>query len=203
MYKEYNDYELLYLISENDEDAYNELFTKYNRLIKTLAKRVYGNSKYLGFSFEDIYDEGLCGFYSAVTSFNDKEGILFYTYVMATITKRMTTFVRDYNRKKHNVLSDSLSLNKPVDGANNTIDNFIVSSEEKDDVFYNFERLQQIIDFKYELPFLHSLVYELRLNNFNNKEIAILLGICYKKVDNILRDIKDKFAKRINLIEEI
>ena len=203
MYKEYNDYELLYLISENDEDAYNELFTKYNRLIKTLAKRVYGNSKYLGFSFEDIYDEGLCGFYSAVTSFNDKEGILFYTYVMATITKRMTTFVRDYNRNKHNVLSDSLSLNKPVDGANNTIDNFIVSSEEKDDVFYNFERLKQIIDFKYELPFLHSLVYELRLNNFNNKEIATLLGICYKKVDNILRDIKDRFAKRINLIEEI
>lgn len=202
MYNENNDYELLYLIGENNEDAYNELFTKYNRLIKMVAKKAYINSKYLGVSFDDIYDEGLCGFYSAITSYNDKEGTLFYTYVMATITKRISTFVRNYNRNKHNVLSDSISLDKPVDEKNNTIDNFIVSNDGEINLLYNYERLKKIVDFKYDLSFLHSLVYELRLNNFSNKEIAILLEISYKKIDNILRDIKDKLGKRINLIEE-
>lgn len=202
MYNENNDYELLYLISEKDEYAYNELHQKYNRLIKNIAKKIYNNSKYYGFDLDDIYQIGLCGFYTAVYSFDEKEGVLFYTYAISIVTKEMMTFVRNYNRDKHNVLSDSISMNKQIDDDGNNIGDFIGSCDNRSDNFHNFELSKRLIDLKYELPFLHSLVYELRVNNFSNTEITSLLDIGYKKLDNILRDIKDKFSKKINLIEE-
>lgn len=202
MYNGDNDYELLYLISEKDEFAYNELHNKYNRLIKSIAKKIYNNSKYYGFELDDIYQAGLCGFYTAVDSFDEKQGVLFYTYAISIVTKEMITFIRNYNRDKHNVLSDSISMNKQVDDDGNSIEDFITSYENRSDKFHDFELLKRLMDLKYELPFLHSLVYELRVNNFSNIEITTLLDIGYKKLDNILRDIKDKFLKKINLIEE-
>lgn len=202
MYNENNDYELLYLISEKEEYAYNELHNKYNGLIKTITKKIYNNSKYYGFELEDIYQVGLCGFYTAVNNFDEKEGVLFYTYAISVITKEIMTFIRNYNRDKHNVLSNSISMNKQVDEDGNSIEDFIISYNNRSDNFGDYELLKTLIDLKYDLPFLHSLVYELRANNFSNTEITNLLDIRYKKLDNILRDIKNRFAKQINLIEE-
>ena len=52
-------------------------------------------------------------------------------------------------------------------------------------------------NFKYELPEVQSQIYELRLNNFTNKEIAKLLDITYKRVDNSIRLMKIKFKNYI------
>ena len=41
MYKEYNDYELLYYISEKNEDASDILLKKYDPLIISIAKKLY------------------------------------------------------------------------------------------------------------------------------------------------------------------
>lgn len=200
MHNEDNDYELLYLIGENDEDAYNELNNKYSRIIKNIAKRIYNNSKYYGFELDDVCQMGLYGFYKAVESFDEKQGVLFYTYAISVVTKEMMTFVRNYSRDKHNILSDSISMNKQINEDGDSVENFIANYDNTNDDFNNFEVSKRIIDVKYDLPFIHSLVFELRLNNFSNKEITILLDIGYKKLDNILRYIKDKFEK--NLIEE-
>ena len=202
MYKEYNDYELLYLIAEKDEFAYNKMHSKYNKLIKCIATKIYNNSKYYGFGLDDIYEVGLCGFYNAIDNFNEKEGVSFYTYAISVITKEMMTFIRNYNRDKHNILSDSISLNKKVIDDDKSIEDFIAINDDRIDNFYDIDVSKKMKDLKYELPFLHSLVYELRINNFNNKEITILLDIGYKKLDNIIRDIKDKLIKQIKLIEE-
>lgn len=200
MYNEDNDYELLYLIGENDEDAYNELNNKYNRVIKNIAKRIYNNSKYYGFELDDICQIGSYGLYKAVEMFDEKQGVLFYTYAISVITKEIMTFIRNYSRDKHNILSDSTSMNKQIDDDGKSMENFIVNCDNISDDFNNFEISKKIIDVKHDLPFIHSLVFELRLNNFSNKEITILLDIGYKKLDNILRYIKAKFEKK--LIEE-
>ena len=200
MYNEDNDYELLYLIGENDEDAYNELNNKYNRVIKNIAKRIYNNSKYYGFELDDICQIGSYGLYKAVEMFDEKQGVLFYTYAISVITKEIMTFIRNYSRDKHNILSDSTSMNKQIDDDGKSMENFIVNCDNISDDFNNFETSKKIIDVKYDLPFIHSLVFELRLKNLSNKKITILLNIEYKKLDNILRYIKAKFEKK--LIEE-
>ena len=36
-YKKYNDYELISMVCENDEDSYYSLFSKYELIIKSIA----------------------------------------------------------------------------------------------------------------------------------------------------------------------
>lgn len=80
MYKDINDYELLYLIAENNEVAYNNIYDKYDNIIKIEAKKYYRKCKYLGFSLEDLYQVGLYGFGLALSNYIEQEGVLFYTY---------------------------------------------------------------------------------------------------------------------------
>lgn len=201
MYKEDNDYELLYLIAEKDEIAYNKIYNKYNTVVKNMAKKLYNKTRYIGCSIEDIYEAGLYGLNLAINNFHEGEGILFYTCAVSFIHKEMISFIRENNRNKHNILSECISLNKEIDEDGKSIESFVGIGDNHFFEYFDMDILKTIIDFKHNLPFLYSLVYELRINNFNNKEISILLDIKYKTLDNIMRYIKDKLKKELNIIE--
>ncbi len=201
MYKNVNDYELLYLISESDEEAYNSLYKKYGEMIKMEAKKLYYSYRYLGISWDDIYQAGLYGLNSAIKNFDEHKGVLFYTYVKIFVKHEFQTLIRNHSREKHNVLSNSISLDKEIDDDGNCIDSLIDAKVNNIEEFYANERMKQILNFKYELSFLNSLIYELKINNFTNKEISILLDLDYKKVDNAIHSIKNKLRKKQNVIE--
>lgn len=201
MYKNVNDYELLYLISESDEEAYNSLYKKYGEMIKMEAKKLYYSYRYLGISWDDIYQAGLYGLNSAIKNFDEHNGVLFYTYVKIFVKHEFQTLIRDHSREKHNVLSNSISLDKEIDDDGNCIDSLIDAKVNNIEEFYANERMKRILNFKYELSFLNSLIYELKINNFTNKEISILLDLDYKKVDNAIHSIKNKLRKKQNVIE--
>ena len=201
MYRDVNDYELLYLIAEKDEDAYNGICDKYNNMVQIQANKIYKKCKYLGISYEDVYQVGLYGLNKAINSFDEKEGVLFYTCASTYITREILTFIRNNDRYKHNILSDSLSLNTEIDTDGNIVLDFIENKNNNIKDYYENDTINKILDFKYELPFLHSQIYELRLNNFTNKEISILLNVKYKTVDNAVTSIKGKLKKQLNKIE--
>ena len=203
MYKDINDYELLYLIAEKDENAYNSICNKYENIVKMQANKMYKSSKYIGVSYEDIYQAGLYGLNMAINNFDENEGTLFYTCANTFVTREIVVFIRSHSRYKHNILSDSISLNTEIDDDGNIILDFIENKNNNIDDYCENDYLNTIIDFKYELPFEQSLIYELRINNFTNSEIAKLLSVKYKTVDNAMRSIKDKLKKRINKIEQI
>ena len=52
-----------------------------------------------------------------------------------------------------------------------------------------------ILMLKHDLPFSQSLIFELKLNNFSNREISQLLDIKYKTIDNAVTSIRNKFKK--------
>lgn len=201
MYKDINDYELLYLIAEKDENAYNSIYTKYSNMIKIQAKKMHRKSKYLGISYDDIYQAGLYGLAMAINNYDEKEGVLFYTCANTFILREIQNLIHNHNRCKHNILSDSLSLNAEIDSDGNVVLDFIENQNNSIKEYYENLTINKLLDFKYELPFLHSLIYELRLNNFTNQEIATLLEIKYKTIDNALMNIKGKLKKQLNKIE--
>lgn len=195
MYKAVNDYELLYLVSENNEDAYNEIYKKYEKFVKALALKYFKNCKYSGISFEDVYQAGMCGLFSAVNHYDDKNNALFYTYVTAFVSNEIITFLKKNTRNKHNILSDSISFEQKIDEDGNTLECFLASDETAASTYYDYENKLELFLFRHDLPFLHSQIYELKMNNFSNKEISILLDIKYKTVDNAITTIKNKLRK--------
>ena len=157
MYKDINDYELLYLIAEKDENAYNSIYTKYSNMIKIQAKKMHQKSKYLGISYDDIYQAGLYGLAMAINNYDEKEGVLFYTCANTFILREIQNLIHNHNRCKHNILSDSLSLNAEIDSDGNVVLDFIENQNNSIKEYYENLTINKLLDFKYELPFLHSL----------------------------------------------
>lgn len=201
MYKNINDYELLYLVSENNEEAYNDIYSKYSEIVKIESNKLFSKCKYLGVSKEDLYQAGLYGFDRALNNFSMDEGTLFFTYAKTYISRELQTFIRDKSRNKHNLLSDCISLDMEIDDDGNNMFDLINNNENTSSFYESYINCKKILDLKYCLSSFDSLVFELRLNNFNNQEISILLDTKYKTIDNSLRKIKNIIKKELNKIE--
>ena len=68
---EYNDYELLDYICENNEDATQILYDKYMYVIEAIARsRVNSN---LGLEFNDLVQEGMIGFSEAIRDYKNQK----------------------------------------------------------------------------------------------------------------------------------
>jgi len=201
MYKNINDYELLYLISEKDECAYNNIYKKYNEIVAIEANKAYKKCHYLGISIDDLYQMGLFGLTKAINNYKENEGILFYTCVCVYVNKEIQTFIRDKQRHKHRILSDSVSLDKEIDIDGTSLLELYSYDADVPKDYDSYLNCKKILDYKYHFSFINSQIYELRLNGFTNQEIAILLDIKYKKVDNALTNIKNLLKKNLNTIE--
>lgn len=194
---EYNDYELLSLIYENQEEAFNLLFEKYRPVILSKARKYINILKCKGLDINDLIQEGTIGFHQAIRDFRDAKGVQFSTFASLCIERELNTAYRKATRHKHQPLNDSMSLDYTYDEESNMFD-FVVSENDTDplDDFINLEHDQEIIGkIREELTDFEAQVFELKMNNFTYKEIAQILDKSIKSVDNALQRIKLKVRK--------
>ncbi len=205
MKKGYNDYEndseLLYLVSDNNEDTNEVICKKYEPVISYYAKKysVYVEGK--GIDYNDLYQEGLIGLIGAIKSFKEKRDIKFSTFAFLCIKRKMITAIKNANRKKHSILNESYSLDYKQDeddlrGFDNLLsttsgglEDLLVSKE--DNELFNRRLNEELTDFE-------RMVYELRINNFSYEEIAGTLGKTIKSVSGALERIRIKLKVILN-----
>lgn len=192
MYKNINDYEQLYLVKENDDDAKIKIFNKYKPIIVSIAKKYhdYTNNR---FDIEDLIQEGYIGLDRAISSFDDNAGVLFYTFSIICIERQIKSYYRSYNTLKNYYNYNSISLDMEID-------NMYISDIIEDRTLENnpeivtdtSEFFSKLIDFKHTLGFEHSLIFELRYNGFKYKEISQLLDLSVSFIDNSIHHCKEK-----------
>lgn len=198
MYKNVNDYEQLYLVSENDDYAKERLFNKYKPIIISIAKKYldYTNNR---FDIEDLIQEGYIGLNKAISSFDEHEGVLFYTFSLVCIERQIKAYYRSYNALKNYYINNSCSLDMEIDNMllGDIIEDTNIDSDPA--LTYDNRYLQErIIAFKNSLDFRHSLVFELRYNGFKYREISELLDIPISIVDNCIHFCKEKLKIFMN-----
>ena len=93
-YKKYNDYELISMVCENDEDSYYSLFSKYEPIIKSIAQEFYRKYNCYGADYEDFIQEGYLGFQDAISNYDSNKGALFYTFANLCIRRHLLSFVK-------------------------------------------------------------------------------------------------------------
>ena len=198
MYKDENDYELLYLVSENNEDAKEIFFKKYKPFIIKKANTLYPQIKNKGYDINDLIQEGMIGLSQAINDFKEQKNVKFSSFASICIERQMLTFIRDVTRQKHKLLNDSLSIDSDTDNRGiplkdsisddkntNPEDSFISEVEEKK----LLEKVREkLTDKEYE-------VFELRLHGFTYQEMAMLLNTTEKAIGGTIRRIKDKIEK--------
>ena len=202
-YKGVNDYELLYLVGENNEEVYNSIYAKYKPLIHRMAKTLCENYKSALVEYDDLFQEGMYGLNNAIKSFNGKSGSLFYTLAKLCISREMNGYVAKMLRGKNMILSSAVSFDTPISKNGFVVEDTLYSHDDSVELqFESIEMEKYILELKYELKDEYMPVYELKLNGFSNAAIANLLDLRYKDVDNYLRSIKKTLRRKIiNLID--
>lgn len=199
--KEYEtDSELLYLISESTEEADEAIFEKYSPVINYYAKKYANLVVGKGIDENDLYQEGLIGLNQAINSYKENRDIKFSTFAFICIKRKIITAVKLAGRKKHSILNESYSLDYEYDDAtlenfiqlNNGIEDLLVSKEE--DVLFKKKVIKELTEYEKE-------VYELKLNNFTNEEIASMLSKTIKSIESVLGRIRIKLRKILNEID--
>lgn len=98
MYK-YNDYELLYLISEKDDIALDIMYQKYIPLIKSRIR----SFKIKQWNQEDFFQEGLLALNKAIQTYRDDKNKTFNKYFDLILQRKFIQILRKESKNFYNV----------------------------------------------------------------------------------------------------
>lgn len=197
-YKEYNDYELLSYVNDNDEEATEIIYNKYQPLIEQSARKYLRYSKYAGLELNDLIQEGLLGLNRAISTFNDSKEASFYTYAKTCIERKQISALIGSQRLKHKFLNESIPFEQydkdeeVIDISDLIVDN----SNNPESILSDIEDTNELIEkINGNLTDFERQVFNLKATGFSYIEIAELLEKDRKQIDNAIQRIKKKIKE--------
>ena len=188
-YKNYNDYELISMVRENDEFSYYSLFEKYKPIVKNISKEFYDRYSDYGYDYDDFIQEGYVGFQNALNKYDSSKGALFYTFVELCIRRRLLSFTKNISLPKRNISNKYFVSLDDLDVRDNSV-------SLNDELDYE-DTMNTIKDVLYSLDLKYTAPFELKMNNFSLKEISILLEVSINSVSYRVNLVRDEIRTRI------
>lgn len=193
-FEELNDYELVSIAQELNEDAINLLHTKYQPLINKKCKKFIKYLHNKGIELADLIQECTIGFEEAIHNFNPHDDVSFYTFANVCMDRQLMSELTRQNRAKYKFLNEAIPLETlEEENDTNLIDLIqdnsnnpelgLLSSEEFKELYTNISK---------ELTALEECVFKLKIQGFGYKEIADILDKDDKSIDNAIQRIKTK-----------
>lgn len=196
-YKDYNDNELVNYIYENSEEATEILYEKYKPLIVNMSTKMIKYCGNLGLEVSDLIQEGMLGLNNAVNHYNENKNISFYTFAKTCIERQMISQIRSAKRLKHRILNESLSFE--IDDSNEEVGlEYFFGDDEynPENIVLGIEQNKDLLnDINQVLTPFEQQVFELKMSEFEYKEIAEILDKEPKSIDNAIQRIKIKIKK--------
>lgn len=186
---EYKDQELLYLIEDNDDDAYEILYKKYMYLVKLKMNQYKGTIKRLQLDWQEVYQECLFSFVKALDNYKYVDKLSLKNYILKIIDQRFIDILRRKNVKNKIPL---IRLDEVIDDNGTTL--LDVIPDIKTNIEDNLIILEQLenkdILSDFELLILNYIIIGYSLN-----EIANLTNKTIKQINNALYRMRTKLKK--------
>lgn len=184
-YKKYNDYELIYMIRENDDTSKSILFKKYYPILVSIANEYYHKYKHFAYDYDDFLQEAYIAFFNSLVSFNENKNVLLYSYIVLCVRRKMMTFCKKISKGcKIFSYDDYDEINDIIDTRSNVYSHIT-----------DFESLKKLKNIILNLSFNDSAIVELRINGFSYKEISLLLEIPISTIEYKFRNFRQKYKK--------
>jgi len=175
IFRNYNDFEIINLVKEGDEEAFKFIVDKYQYLI---AKKI--KSFNLTSEFEDCYQEGLMILHRSVMRFDESFNKTFTRYFEANFHN----FLISFKNKKMRYINFKIEK-LPI------MCDFVVKESEK--IYLRDDDIYQTLT---TLSSFEKLVYQAKIVEKRTvKECAVFLSCEEKRVYNAL----DRIRKKIKL----
>ena len=193
-----NEYELIYLAQEQNEDAREYLYNQYQPIIDIiLAKNKYKIKK-LNLDPKEIYNIALLALDDAINYYNADLKASFSTYATVIVRNRVNNYLREYRSNKNNYLNNTFSLEDEY--IDFILIHFFINYQK--DPLTNLkkrENYQELLNkIKNNLSSFEYEVYILYIDGLNYQQIAKILSKNPKQIDNALQRIKNKLKVFIN-----
>ena len=165
-----------------------------SKALSTLIEKYSENIRIKAYTFncvhvkdnEDLYQEGMMGFVSAVYYYDENRGASFNTFMTRVVSNRMIQAynrMRDYSKVFLLTENDSEKFLNSVDNSNMSPEEHLVSNE-------CYEEYLAFIETDFSI--FEKKVYKLFLKNLSYNEMSIILECSVKSIDNALQRIKKK-----------
>lgn len=199
-YKELNDNELIYLCSENNEDAVNVVIDKYKNCVLSILKEYQKQYNIIGIDTLDLYQEGLIGLLHAINTFDKEKDVLFYTYANICIRRKIINAIKKTFEQKNRILNNSYSLDKLINDSENSLyEIFKDETSEPNKLLIDKESEIEIIEnIKSKLSKGELEIFKLKLDGNSNNEIANIINKGKKYVENAIFRINKKYKEITN-----
>ena len=184
----YNDYELVALAKEGNEDAINLLYEKYKPIVVGKSKDAILVASHHGIEINDIMQEGFIGLDEAIKNFDENDNTTFYTFATLCINRQIINYLRKNSRGKNKILNDAVAIDDMGDV-------FFKDDFDIENDFMSKDIIQgatkSLTDFEY-------IVFKMRLEGYSYNEIANRLDKSVKSIYNTFHRIKEKVKKSMN-----
>lgn len=197
-YKDINDYEILYLIKENDDDTINILYKKYEPLIINKINKYSYLIKEFNLSYDDLKQECYVRFTELVNNYNENKNCLFYSYLNLCIDGCLKNYFRHILTDKNYSNINNVSLDSSINDDGISLNEIIKGSSNNPlSIVEHFDICNSINSYIYSLSIDYASMLELHLEGYSNVEISNLLDINYSNISSIISRILKKLRKHV------
>ena len=190
--------ELILRARAGDDAAVHELLDRYRVLARSKARSYF----LVGSDRDDVVQEGMIGLYKAIRDYQPDKGASFRTFAELCVTRQIVTAVKSSTRMKHAPLSQSVSLDKPVEGEEGGQLADLVPALESSDPAHTVVSAEQLRalqrHFDEVLSDLEAQVLRHHVEGKTYEQIAGMLQRHVKSVDNALQRIKKKLQTHLD-----
>lgn len=177
-YRALSDDVLAELSKHSDEQAFSELVLRYLGRISFIARKYSAR----GYEHTDFVQEGLIGLYSAARTYDPAGARSFHSYALLCAERRLISVIRKQNSNKavpSSLLVGLDSLDRDTPDPSSAPDGAVMLKA-------TFDQLSRILSRR------EMQVLKLYCKGYSYAQIAEILGISRKSVDNALQRVRRK-----------
>lgn len=203
-YDTQEDIKLVAAYQGGDEAAFNKLFKKHERLVKSVVFK-FRNHEYL--DKDQRHSACLLGFFQAAKTFDVTKSTVFSTHAYSCMIKRVLDDVEKHKRKgRDEMASQTISLFHKTNTKEDDVEliNIIKGSDFiafKD----SFPNTQEAIEFAMSKlkDFMHPYIMDLLYGEYTYVEVAKELGVTRQVVEYHVRTFKNNIKSKLERMESV
>lgn len=191
-----SDAELIYMMAQNSSCAWEILLSYYHRLIWKRSHEALSQGDILSTDVEDLFQEGCIGFYQSLYMYRPELGVGLAYYINLCVNSSIKGFIRKHRTLSYRLINSSNSLDLQVSEDWNISVIDTIPNEAFINCPQNMALHAEIVDVRNKylmtLPQVQQDTFKWYQEGYSYKEIAQMLSITEKDVDNTVQKIRRK-----------
>jgi len=188
-----NDYELVFLAQEGNEDAINLIYQKYKPIIVKKSKNAIVFASHHGIEINDIMQEAFIGLEEAIRNFSQDTEATFYTFATLCIDRQIASYLRKMTSGKDRILNEAITINDSLEKTMRDemdIEKYFIGKDNNKEIAMLIR--EKLTDFE-------KRAFDLRISGYSFDEIAKKLNKDIKAIYNTFFRIREKIKKNVKI----